>query len=84
MWLLVPGQDYTNYVLTMYEYSPAEGKLETLRDVWYQNYIDINTKDAQLLLVEDPIKVPGAEGFNYYCTGPRGNLTVISELFKDK
>lgn len=82
MWLLVPGQNYPNYVLTMYEYSPAAGQFDNLRNVWGSYYGYINVKDSQLASMTP--EVPGVEGFNYYCTGPRGNLTLISELFKDK
>lgn len=88
MWLLVPGQDYPNYVLTMYEYSLDPDQLENARQIWGQYYSYINEKDTQLLdpNVVSPLvaEVTGATGFNYYCTGPRGNLTVIAELFKDK
>jgi hypothetical protein len=88
MWLLVPGQDYPNYVLTMYEYTPAANvNLVELTKIWIDYYTYINFKDAQLV---DPTKVSpsitkatGAGGFNYYCTGPRGNLKLIAELFKD-
>ena len=89
MWLLVPGQDYPNYVLTMYEYSPAANvQLDELTKIWIDYYTYINIKDMQLLdpAVVNPsvAKATGATGFNYYCTGPRGNLTLIAELFKDK
>ena len=85
MWLLVPGQDYPNYILTMYEYSPAEGELATLRDLWNYYYGKINEKDMDLLDEEIyPNTPPGAEGFKYYCTGPRGGLKIVYELFKNR
>jgi len=85
MWLLVPGQDYPNYVLTMYEYSPAaNAHLDEVTRVWINYYTYINIKDTQLLNPLQVAEVTGATGFKYYCTGPRGNLTLIAELFKDK
>jgi len=59
-----------------------------LTKIWIDYYTYINIKDMQLLdpAVVNPsvAEATGATGFNYYCTGPRGNLTLIAELFKDK